>query len=110
MTDWPPYLANLALELWKKPDGEHYIKVGCWAGIGGEEDGERGLPLAAALRCSPVLPRPLPPPPPNAPTLCTGAVQQGGAAPDGAVWRFGMRAAAVQVRLCAGAGLLGPKG
>ena len=25
---WPPYLSSLALELWRRPTGQHYVKVG----------------------------------------------------------------------------------
>ena len=25
--DWPPYLSSLALELWRRPTGQHYVKV-----------------------------------------------------------------------------------
>lgn len=32
VTDWPPYLSSLLLELWRRPSGEHYIKV-CGAGL-----------------------------------------------------------------------------
>lgn len=28
VTDWPPYLSNLTLELWRQPQGQQYVKVG----------------------------------------------------------------------------------
>lgn len=28
VTDWPPYLSNLVLELWRQPQGQQYVKVG----------------------------------------------------------------------------------
>lgn len=27
VTDWPPYLSNLVLELWRQPQGQQYVKV-----------------------------------------------------------------------------------
>lgn len=27
VTDWPPYLSNLTLELWRQPQGQQYVKV-----------------------------------------------------------------------------------
>jgi hypothetical protein len=45
VVDWPPYLSNLALELWQQPNGQHFVKaskchtwlpLGCMTCLGGD--------------------------------------------------------------------------
>lgn len=48
--DWPPYLSNLALELWRRPQGGHYVKArGEQEGRGAEAGGSRVQRAAAPL-------------------------------------------------------------